>query len=166
MYSLKEKQKNTEKKLKRWTYSKNYKIFKKSFFRSVRWYDIIHYCIKYEGVCWYIWKNFTKKKNRINIESLVFVKELSISLTVLKRVYLWLLNKGQWRKKYVFASTSRPHEQIGFKVSWKLCLNLCSRKWLRSRLSLARYLITLLLWQLKTLFADGLINFTNSFWKF
>ena len=35
------------------------------------------------------------------------------------------------KKKYVFVSTSRPDEQNGFRVSWKLCLNLCSPKWLR-----------------------------------
>ena len=44
---------------------------------------------------------------------------------------------------------------------WKLCLNLCSRKWLRPRCSLVRYLIPLQLLQLNTLFWDGLINFTK-----
>ena len=38
--------------------------------------------------------SFTKKIIRVNIESLVFVKELSISFTVLKMVHLWLLSKG------------------------------------------------------------------------
>ena len=28
-----------------------YKKLKKTFFKSVRWYNIIHCCIKYEGVC-------------------------------------------------------------------------------------------------------------------
>ena len=100
-----------------------------------------------------------------NIESLVFVKELSISLTVLKRVHLWLLNKGQGREKCIFVSTSRPNEQTGFRVSWRLYLNLCSCKWLRSRRSLVRYLISLLLWELNTLLRDGLINFNKFFLK-
>ena len=65
----------------------------------------------------------------------------------------------------IFVSTSRPHKQNGFRVSWKLCLNLCSRKWLRPRRSLVRYLIPLQLWQLETLFGDGLINFNKFFLK-
>ena len=35
----------------------------------------------------------------------------------------------------MFVSTSRPQEQNEFRVSWKLCLNLWSRKWLRPRRS-------------------------------
>ena len=62
-------------------------------------------------------------------------------------------------------STSRPHEQNGFRVSWKLCLNLCWRKWLRPRRSLVRYLISLQLRQLNTLFRDSLINFNKFFLK-
>ena len=106
-----------------------------------------------------------KRRIWVNIEFLVFVKELSISLTVLKRVRLWLVNKGQQRKKCVFDSTSRPQEQNGFRVSWKLCQNLCSRKWLRARRSLVSYLISLQLWQLNTLFGDDLINFNKLFLK-
>ena len=60
-------------------------------------------------------------------------------------------------------STSRPHEQKGFRVSWKLCLNLCSRKWLRPRRSLVMYFVFFQLWQLNTLFRDGLINFNKFF---
>ena len=41
-----------------------------------------------------------------------------------------LLYKGQWRKKWIADSTSLPQLHIGFIVSWKLCLNLCSRRWL------------------------------------
>ena len=32
----------------------NYKILKETYFKSVRRYDIIHSCIKYEGICCYI----------------------------------------------------------------------------------------------------------------
>ena len=73
--------------------------------------------------------------------------------------------QGAVKKKCVFVSTSRPQEQNGFRVSWKLDLNLCSRKWLRPRRSLGRYLIPLQLWQLNTLFGDGLINFNKLFLK-
>ena len=106
-----------------------------------------------------------KRRIWVNFISLVFVKELSIPLFVLKRVHLWLLNKGQYRNKWVFVSTSRPHEQNGFRVSWKLCLNLCSRKWVRPRRSLVKYFIPLQLQQLETQFGDSLINFNNFFWK-
>ena len=83
-----------------------------------------------------------------------------LSLTALKKMRLWL---SKQRKKCVFAS--RPHEQNGFKVSWKVPLNLCSRNWLRPMRSLVRYLISLQLWQLNTLFRDDLINFNKFFLK-
>ena len=54
------------KKLKRWKYSRNYQIVKKTFFKSVCWYDLIHCCIKYDGV-------FRYMLHWINIK---FVKEL------------------------------------------------------------------------------------------
>ena len=73
--------------------------------------------------------------------------------------------QGEVKKENVFVSTSRPHKQNGFKVSWKLCLNLCSRKWLRPRCSLVRHLIPSQLWQLNSLFGDGLINFNKFFLK-
>ena len=63
------------------------------------------------------------------------------------------------------ASTLRPNEQNGSIVSWKLCLNLCSRKWCRSRHSLKRYLIPSQLRQIKTLFGDRPINDNKLFCK-
>ena len=36
--------------------------------------------------------------------------------------------QGAVKKKMRIVSTSRPHEQNGFRVSLKLCLNLCWRK--------------------------------------
>ena len=52
IYSLKKKDFRIRKKLKRRDehIAKIYKILKKTFLKSVRWYDIIHYCIKHEGV--------------------------------------------------------------------------------------------------------------------
>ena len=49
------------------------------------------------------------------------------------------------------------------KKSWKVCLNLCSCKWLRPVHSLVRYLTSLQWWQSKTLFGDDLINFNKLF---
>ena len=75
---------------------------------------------------------------------------------------------GAVKKKCVFVSTSRPQEQNGFRVSWKLCLNFCSCKWFTLSLvrrSLVRYLIPLQLWKLNTLFVDGLINVNKLFLK-
>ena len=42
---------------------KNYEILKKIFFKFVHRYDIINCCINYEGVCRYIKRSCTKKKN-------------------------------------------------------------------------------------------------------
>ena len=60
--------------------------------------------------------------------------------------------------------TSNLQLEIGFGKSWKLSLNLCSRKWLRTSLSLVINLIALGLWLLKTL-ADGLMNLRVLFTK-
>ena len=55
--------------------------------------------------------------------------------------------------------------QHGFRLSLRQYLKLCSRKWLKPRRSLVRYLIHLQLWQSKTLFGDGLINLNKFFLK-
>ena len=84
---------------------------------------------------------------------------LSIFSMVLRRVHLSVIYVGQWRRKCLADSISKPQLQNVFKESWKLCLNLCSRKWLKPSCSLVINLIPLGLWQLKRLLADGLINF-------
>ena len=86
-------------------------------------------------------------------------------VTVLRRACLWIENKGQCTKKLLVDSTSRRQEQRGFKESWKLCLSLCSRKWLRSRQSLLANLISFELSWLTKLFAVGLIKFKIPFLK-
>ena len=83
---------------------------------------------------------------------------LSIFLTMLWRTSLSFWNRGQWTKKCRHDSTSVPHQQIGFKESWKLYLNLCPRKWLRPVRSLVTSLNPLRLWQLNKLFKVGLMN--------
>ena len=60
---------------------------------------------------------------------------------------------------------SKPQLQYGFKQSWKLCLNLCSRKWLIPTRNSVISLMPLWLSQLKTLFGEGLINFSIIFLK-
>ena len=53
----------------------------------------------------------------------------------------------------------------GFIVSWKLCLNLCSLKWLRPSLSLVISLIPLGLWQSKEEFGGGRMKLSIFFLK-
>ena len=84
---------------------------------------------------------------------------------VLRRVRLSIINVCQLQRKCVVNSISKPQPQNGFKESWKLCLNLCSRKWLKPSCSLVINLVPLAFWQLKRLLADGLINFTILFPK-
>ena len=68
---------------------------------------------------------------------------------------LSLIKKGQWRKKWVVDSISWPQLHKGFNVSWKLCLNLCSLRWLKPSLSLVISLIPLGLRISKTEFGEG-----------
>ena len=74
---------------------------------------------------------------------------------VLRRLRLSLIKKRQWRKKWVVDSISWLQLHKGFIVSWKLCFNLCSLKWLRPSLSLVISLIPLGLWQSKKEFGEG-----------
>ena len=90
---------------------------------------------------------------------------LSMFSMVLRIVRLSVIYVGQRRRKCAVDSISKPQLQNGFKESWKLCLNLCSRKWLKPSRSLVINLIPLGLWQLKRLLADGLINFRIIFLK-
>ena len=99
-----------------------------------------------------------KRRVLIKIGSQRFRKLLSIFTRVLRRVRISIIYMGQWRRKCAVDSISKLQLQNGFKESWKLCLNLCSRKWLKPSRSLVSNLIPLGLWQLKRL-SDGLINF-------
>ena len=88
---------------------------------------------------------------------------MSIFLTVLRRISLLFWNRGKWAEKCGYDSTSVPHPQIGYKESWKLCLNLSSRKLLRPLCCLVKSWIPLRLWQLKKLFKFDLSNYKNFF---
>ena len=59
------------------------------------------------------------------ISSSCFFKMLSsIFLILVKRDCLAHWKRGQWRRKWVVVSISRPQTHIGLIQSWKLCLNL------------------------------------------
>ena len=70
-----------------------------------------------------------------------------------------LLYKGQWRKTLIADSTSLLQLHIGLNVSWKLYLNLCSRRWLSSSRIHVIYLIPIGLWQSKSKLEEGSMNF-------
>ena len=84
---------------------------------------------------------------------------LSMFSIVLRRVRLSIIYMGQWRRKCAADSISKLQLQNGFRGSWKLCLDLCSRKWLKPSHSLVINLIPFGLRQRKRLLADVLINF-------
>ena len=88
-----------------------------------------------------------------------------IFLILFRRVCLGVWKLGQWRKKRVVVSVSLPQSHNGFRVSWKPCLNLWSRRWLRLSRNLIRSLILYGLWILKILFAQGRIKFSRFFLK-
>ena len=60
---------------------------------------------------------------------------------------------------------SWPQQQIGFKQSRKLCLNLWSLRWLKPNLSLVISFIPIGLWQLKVLLAVARMNCKMLFLK-
>ena len=104
--------------------------------------------------------------NRVVTEELVNSSNLqSILFKVLRKVYRLSLNSGQWRRKCEVDLISKPKLQIGFKQSFQLYLNLCSRKMTRPTRSRVISLIPLWLSQLKTFLGEGLINFRFYFWK-
>ena len=82
-----------------------------------------------------------------------------------KRVCLGVWKLGQWRKKCVVVSVSLPQSHNGFRVSWKQCLNLWSRRWLRPSRNLVRSLIPYELWILNILLTQGRTKFSRYFWK-
>ena len=103
-----------------------------------------------------VWINWSSRWDKIC--SLIF-------LTLFKWVCLEVWKLGQCRKKCVAVSESLPQSHNGFRVSWKQCLNLWSRRWLRPSRNLVRSLIPYGLWILKILFAQGRIKFSRFFLK-
>ena len=84
---------------------------------------------------------------------------------IFREVDLSFKKLGQWRRKWPDVSVSLPQLQIGLSESWKLCLNLCSRRWLKPNLNLVNNLTPLGLWQLKTVLPEGRVKFKSVFLK-
>ena len=84
---------------------------------------------------------------------------------IFKKVDLSFEKLRQWRRKWADDSISLPLLHIGLSVSWKLCLNLCSRRWLKPNLNLVNNLTPLGLWQLKTVLPEGRMKFKSIFLK-
>ena len=78
---------------------------------------------------------------------------------IFRKVDLSFQKLGQWRRKWADVSISLAQLQIGLSESWKLCLNLCSRRWLKSNLNLVNNLTPLILWQLKTVLPEERMKF-------
>ena len=118
----------------------------------------------------YLTKFYKKKiKNSSHIKILRICKRTINTLNCSQEGASFVTKHGAVEKTWAFFSKSRPYEKSEFKVYWKFCLSLCSRKWLRKGVLFVRNLIHLqclqfsmislhLLWQLKTLFGDSLIN--------
>ena len=84
---------------------------------------------------------------------------------IFRKVDLSFEKLGQWRRKWADVSISLPQLQIGLSESWKLCLNLCSRRWLKPNLNLFNNLTPLGLWQLKKVLSEGHEKFKSVFLK-
>ena len=90
---------------------------------------------------------------------------LSILPMISRKVDLSFEKLWQWRRKWADVSISLPQLKIGLSEAWKLCLNWCSRRWLKPNLNLVNNLTPLGLWQSKTLLPDGRMEFKSVFWK-
>ena len=88
-----------------------------------------------------------------------------IFFTLFKRVCLWVVKFGQWRKKWTVDCISFPQLHKGSTESWKLYLNLCFFKWLKPILKRVRSFSPNGLFMLKTLLEFGLMKFNKCFLK-
>ena len=99
------------------------------------------------------------------------VRDISSTLRILEsslrssfmRLVLGVMKFWQRRKKSEVDSTSRLQEHSGLIVSWKLCLNLCSLRWLKPTRSLVSSFIPYMSATLNTLFGIVLVNFSKDF---
>ena len=99
--------------------AQNHKTLKQTFFKSVRWYEIIHGCIKCEVV---------KEKNMSKYQIISICQRLINIINCALEGASLTTKQATVKKKCVFVSISKPQEQNGPRKSWKLCLNLCSRQ--------------------------------------
>ena len=75
-----------------------------------------------------------------------------------KKIDLSSEKKSAMKEIWTVVSMSLLQQQIGFKQSRKLCLNLWCLGWLKPNLSLVISLIPIGLWQLKVLLGVGRLN--------
>ena len=102
-------------------------------------YSMVEIMISLLTLEWYLWLPY--RRVSVSCVSLWDKMLSSMFLIFWKRVCLGMRKLVQWRKKCIVDSISLLHSQIGFKVSWKQCLNLCSWRWLRPRRNLVNSLI-------------------------
>ena len=94
---------------------------------------------------------------------LSYVRDLSMFIKSFIRIPRISLKNWNRRKKGNFVSALMLQEHSGFKVSSKLCRNLCS--WKNPNLNLVRNFIPTWSWMLKILFWLGLIKFSTGMQK-
>ena len=85
--------------------------------------------------------------------------------SLFKRVCLWDVKFGQWRKKWTGDSIPFPQVHKGSKESWKLCLNLCSFRWLKPILRCVKSFSPNGLFMLNASLEFGLMKFNKCFLK-
>ena len=89
-----------------------------------------------------------------------------LMLSICSRMFcLSVVNFGQWRKKWFNVSVSKSQIQIGLSVFKKLCLNVSSLKWLRSKWRRVRKMSPFGWMTLKTLLLRSFIKFKIFFLK-
>ena len=99
------------------------------------------------------------------------VRDISSRLRILEsslqssfmRFVLGVMEFWQRRKKWEVDSISRLQEHSGLIVSWKLCLNLCSLRWLKPIRSLVSSFIPYMSATVNTLFGIVLMNLSKDF---
>ena len=91
--------------------------------------------IQWSELLFKLWDPLPKSKVCFRTETVLSNNFVTKPLVVLRNVCLLFMKRGQWKKKWIIDS-SRPQLHKGLIRSWKLCLNLCSRKILRPSLSL------------------------------
>ena len=117
----------------------------------------MHLEFSHSLVCWMLLKSRTVSK----LLSFNFKRVSSRSFMLLNNFLLMSKKLQQCRKKWSLVSGFIPQEHNGFTQSAKLCLNLCSLRWLRPRRKCVRSPIPIGLWILCMEFAWGQPIFSN-----
>ena len=107
---------------------------------------------------------FDPKRRVSTLTESFWVTKERLLFLFFQRVFLWFEWFEWWRKNCIVVSIWQQL-QNGSRESWKLCLNLCSRKWLSSTLNLVSSLIPWGLCTLDVLLGLGLLNLRICFLK-